>query len=59
LNQGFERITANTMENNIPAQKALEKPGFILEGRERKATYFRRKKFYMLNYSLLTDEYIR
>jgi RimJ/RimL family protein N-acetyltransferase len=58
-NQGFERITANTMEINIPAQKVLEKLGFILEGRERKAVYFRGEKFDNLNYSLLIDEYNR
>jgi len=58
-NQGFERITANTMEINIPAQKVLEKLGFILEGRERKAAYFRGQKFDNLNYSLLADEYTR
>ena len=56
-NQGFERITANTMEINIPAQKVLEKLGFILEGRERKAAYFRGQKFDNLNYSLLIDEH--
>ncbi|MCL2507930.1 MAG: GNAT family N-acetyltransferase [Oscillospiraceae bacterium] len=58
-NQGFERITANTMEINIPAQKVLEKLGFILEGRERKAAYFRGEKLDNLNYSLLIDEYNR
>ncbi|MDR1665333.1 MAG: GNAT family N-acetyltransferase [Clostridiales bacterium] len=57
LNQGFERITANTMEINIPMQKALEKLGFILEGRERKAVYFKGQKYDNLVYSLLTDEY--
>ena len=56
-NQGFERITATTMEINIPAQKSLEKMGFILEGRERKAAYFGGRKLDNLNYSLLVDEY--
>jgi len=56
-NQGFERITASTMEINIPAQKALEKLGFVLEGRERKAVYFRGKKFDVFNYGLLATEY--
>ena len=56
-NQGFERITANTMEINISAQKVLEKLGFILEGQERKAAYFRGNKFDNQNYSLLIDEY--
>jgi len=57
--QGFERITAGTMEINVPAQKMLEKQGFILEGRERKAAYFMGKRFDNLNYSLLVDEYNR
>lgn len=56
-NQGFERITAGTLEINIPTQKVLEKLGFVLEGRERKAVYFRNNKFDILNYSLLVDEY--
>jgi len=58
-NQGFERITATTLEINIPTQKVLEKLGFILEGRERKATYFKGRKIDNLNYSLLVDEYNR
>lgn len=36
---GMERITANTLEINRGGQKSLEKCGFILEGRERKAVY--------------------
>ena len=56
-NIGLERITANTLEINIPAQKALEKAGFILEGRARKAIYFRGKKYDMLNYGLLAEEW--
>jgi len=58
-NQGFERITATTLEINIPAQKVLEKLGFVLEGRERKATYFKGEKIDNLNYSLLVEEYNR
>lgn len=56
-NQGLERITADTLEINIPSQKLLEKLGFVLEGRERKAVYFRCKKFDILKYSMLLDEY--
>ena len=56
-NQGFERITADTLEINIPAQKALEKAGFTLEGKERKAVYFKGKKHDNLKYGLLVDEY--
>ena len=55
--QGFERITANTMEINIPAQKVLEKLCFVLEGRGRKAAYFGGKRINKLYYSLLIDEY--
>jgi len=51
--QGFERISASTLEINIPAQKMLEKLGFVLEGRERKAVYFRGTKYDVLNYGLL------
>jgi RimJ/RimL family protein N-acetyltransferase len=47
------------MEINIPAQKVLEKLGFILEGRERKAAYFKGERFDNLNYSLLISEYKR
>ena len=57
-NLGLERITASTMEINIPAQKVLEKLGFILEGRERKAVYFRGRKYDNLNFGMLADEYI-
>ena len=55
-NIGLERVTASTLEINIPAQKALEKAGFTLEGRARKAIYFRGKKYDMLNYGLLAEE---
>ena len=54
---GMERITANTLEINISAQKSLEKLGFVLEGRERKAVYFGGKRYDRLNYSLLAEEY--
>ena len=57
--QGLERITADTLDINIPAQKALEKLGFALEGRARKAVYFRRKKIDVLHYGLLVEEYVR
>ncbi|MCL2637070.1 MAG: GNAT family N-acetyltransferase [Oscillospiraceae bacterium] len=54
---GIERVTANTLEINKSAQKALEKLGFVLEGRERKAYYFGGKKYDRLNYGLLADEF--
>jgi len=58
-NLGMERITANTLEINISAQKSLEGAGFTLEGRERKAEYFGGKKYDRLNYSLLAEEYLQ
>ena len=57
-NYGMERITANTLEINISAQKSLEKLGFTLEGRERKAVYFGGKRYDRLNYGLLIEDYM-
>lgn len=54
---GMERITANTLEMNIGAQKSLEKCGFVLEGRERKAVYLNGRKYDRLNYAILKEEY--
>ena len=56
-NLGMERITATTLEINISAQKSLEKLGFILEGRERKAVYFGGRRYDRLNYGFLSGEY--
>lgn len=56
-NIGLERITANTLIQNIGAQKSLEKCEFFLEGRERKAVYFAGKKWDRLNYAILVEEY--
>lgn len=56
-NLGLERIEANTLEQNIPAQKSLEGLGFILEGRQRKAVYMAGKKYDRLNYAILAEEY--
>lgn len=54
---GIERISANTLEPNIGAQKSLEKCGFKLEGRERKAIYLNGKKVDRLCYAILSEEY--
>lgn len=54
---GIERISANTLEPNIGAQKSLERCGFKLEGRERKAVYLNGKKVDRLCYALLSEEY--
>jgi RimJ/RimL family protein N-acetyltransferase len=56
-NLGMERITASTGETNISAQQSLEKIGFVLEGKERKATYFGGKRYDKYNYGLLVEEY--
>lgn len=57
-NMGLERVTANTLAINIPAQKCLEGLGFVLEGRERKAEYFGGKKYDRLRYALLAEEFV-
>jgi len=56
-NYGIERVSSNTLEINISAIKLLEKLGFKLEGKERKAVYFAGKKYDRYNYGLLADEY--
>ena len=56
-NIGMERITAETLEINFASQKALEGAGFVLEGRARKASYFRGKKYDVMHYGLLADEW--
>ena len=56
-NLGLSRIWANTLESNIGAQKSLEKVGFVLEGRSRKAEYFAGRYFDKLHFGLLRDEY--
>jgi len=56
-NVGMERITASTMEINIPAQRTLKKLGFTFEGRARKAVYFRGEKYDNLHYGLLASEW--
>lgn len=43
---------------NVGAPKALEKCGFILEGREREAVYLNGRKYDRLNYAILKSEYI-
>jgi len=54
---GLERISATTQENNIGSQRVLEKCGFTLEGRERKAEYFAGKRHDRLIYGLLVAEF--
>lgn len=54
---GMERITANTLEINQGAQKVMERLGFTLEGRERKAVYLNGNKYDRLCYGILKEEY--
>lgn len=56
-NIGLERITAETLEINIAAQKALEKLGFTLEGQARKAIYFKGRRYDKMHYGLLVSEW--
>ena len=53
----IERITADTADINIPCQRALEKCGFKLEGRERKAMFLDGGWHDRLHYSILREEY--
>ncbi|MBD5494317.1 MAG: GNAT family N-acetyltransferase [Lachnospiraceae bacterium] len=55
---GLERITANTLDLNIGAQKLLDKCGFSLEGRERKAVYLNSEMHDRLNYAILKEEFL-
>jgi len=55
---GMERITANTLEINKGAQKVMERLGFTLEGRERKAVYLNGNKYDRLCYGILKEEYL-
>lgn len=54
---GLERITANTLDINIGAQKLLNKCGFVLEGRERKSVYLNSEMHDKLNYAILKEEF--
>lgn len=54
---GMERIYADTLENNVGAQKLLQKCGFKLEGRERESFYLNGQKYDKLNYAILRHEY--
>ncbi len=62
LRYGFEeldlaRITARIAEYNVGAQRVLEKAGFVLEGRERKAVFGGGRRWDMLLYGLLREEF--
>ena len=53
----IERITANTADINLPCQRALERCGFKLEGRERKALFLDGKWHDRLHFAILREEY--
>ncbi len=55
-NIGLERVTADTFEQNYGAQKSLERNGFMLEGRERKAVSFAGKRWDRLNYGFIRED---
>lgn len=55
---GLERITANTLDVNIGAQKSLDKCHFMLEGRERRSVYLNGEMRDKLNYAILRDEFL-
>lgn len=54
---GMERISANTLEHNIAAQLCLEKIGFVLEGKERKAAFINGRRYDRVCYGLLKEEF--
>ena len=56
---GLERIEANTLSVNIPAQKSLEKLGFVLEGVQRKAVYLCGRYVDRMMYAILKEEYLK
>jgi RimJ/RimL family protein N-acetyltransferase len=51
------RMSAATVENNVAAQRSLEKCGFVLEGRERRAIYRGGRRWDRLRYGLLRSEF--
>ncbi len=56
---GLERVSANTLDTNIGAQKSLEKCSFTLEGRERRSVYLNSEMHDKLNYAILRKEFFR
>lgn len=56
---GMARISAETLDINIAAQKSLIKCGFTQEGRDRSAVYCGGARHDRLRYSILRDEFAR
>lgn len=55
-NIGMERVTASTLEQNYGSQKSLERNGFVLEGRERKAVNFAGRRWDRINYGIIRED---
>jgi len=55
---GMERITANTLDLNTGARRSLERCGFVLEGRERRAVYLNGEMHDRLCYAILREEFM-
>ena len=63
LNYGFNelnlhRISLTVMDYNTPAIKAYERVGFVLEGTHRQAVQRQGKRYDLLLYGILRDEFI-
>jgi len=55
---GLERVSASTQDGNIGSKRVLEKCGFTLEGRERKAVYLAGRRHDRLIYGLLAEDVV-
>ncbi len=63
LNYGFNelnlhRISLTVMDYNAPAIKAYERVGFVREGAHRQAVQRQGKRYDLLLYGILRDEYV-
>jgi RimJ/RimL family protein N-acetyltransferase len=63
LNYGFNelnlhRISLTVMDYNTPAIKAYERAGFVLEGKHRQAVQRQGKRYDLLLYGMLQDEFL-
>ena len=57
MRMNLQRLEAEVIEYNQPAQKLFEKLGFVLEGRLRQAKYCEGKYYDVLCFGLLRAEY--
>ena len=63
LNYGFNelnlyRVSLTVMDYNTPAIKAYERVGFVLEGKYRQAVQRQGKRYDLLLYGILRDEFL-